>query len=664
MHRERPAAPAAALLRAIACLAIGASQASGMGAGDSPKDPGRPGAGPWASWPQALLDVRSSLQDPSFPETVRPLLLDRSSRDLERAFPMEWDWALQDGGADFRRWLGPEAGASVDEAMAERAIGELGPEGAGLRGEIDGLRGVEGPEAACRRIALWAKACEVRRAARLAPLAARHLQFVFTKHFNLGGSHYAYTEGQSDAQEERQFEPGASLCLLRMDGMRPAVETLLDDRGGVIRDPAVSWDGGRILFAWKKSDLGDDYHLYEMDVQTRRIRQLTDGLGFADYEGAYLPDGGIVFSSTRCVQTVDCWWTEVSNLYACDPDGRSIRRLGFDQVHTNYPTVLDDGRVIYTRWEYMDRGQIFPQALFHMQPDGTGQTAYYGNNSYFPTSILHARGIPGTGKVAAILSGHHTRQTGKLAVIDTSKGNQEGAGIVELAPERPARAVRIDAYGQDGPLFQYPFPLSEREFLVGLAPHGWAREPLRFGIFHLSADGRRELLVRDPAVSCSQPVLLEPRPAAHRKPSAVDFLKDQGTFYIQDVYDGPGLAGVPRGTVQRIRVVALRHRPAGIRSNRSGGPAGQALICTPPSIGNGAWNVKVVLGDAEVCKDGSVSFTVPARTPVYFQALDAQGRAVQTMRSWATLQPGEAGVCIGCHERKCDAPRQGAGASR
>ncbi|MBM3475822.1 MAG: hypothetical protein FJX75_21350, partial [Armatimonadetes bacterium] len=246
---------------------------------------------------------------------------------------------------------------------------------------------------------------EARRRDLLAPHAAQLYRIVFTRHYDLGGSHYAYTEGQSDAQNERHFVPGSSLCLLEMDGLYGAVRTLLDDPGGAIRDPDVSYDGSRILFAHKKSLNEDDYHLYEMTVADGSVRQLTFGLGFADYEGAYLPSGDLVFSSTRCVQTVDCWWTEVSNLYTCDGDGRYLRRLGFDQVHTNFPTVTPDGRVIYTRWEYNDRGQIFPQGLFIMNPDGTGQTALYGNNSWFPTALLHARAIPGTGKYVAIFSG-------------------------------------------------------------------------------------------------------------------------------------------------------------------------------------------------------------------------------------------------------------------
>ena len=151
----------------------------------------------------------------------------------------------------------------------------------------------------------------------------------------------------------------------------------------MIRDPDVSFDGQRILFAWRQ-DAGDDFHLYHYQVADGQIRQLTAGKGFADYQGKYLPDGGIVFSSTRCVQTSDCIDIDVSNLYRCNADGSGIRRLGFDQASTCFPSVLNDGRILYTRREYQDRGQIFPQPLFAMHPDGTAQVGYYGNNLFSP----------------------------------------------------------------------------------------------------------------------------------------------------------------------------------------------------------------------------------------------------------------------------------------
>ena len=196
----------------------------------------------------------------------------------------------------------------------------------------------------------------------LAPYAAKLKQIVFTKHFDMGGSHYAYTDAVSDEDtlnpngvvKEFNFTGGSSLCLLEIAGDYEVKETtLLHDKNGVFRDPDVSYDGRRILVAWKKSARGDDYHLYEMDFETRKVRQLTFGQGVADYEGVYLPDGNIMFSSTRCFQNVDCWHVSVSSMYVMDKTGKYMRRIGFDQVNTNFPQVHPgNGLVTYTRWEY------------------------------------------------------------------------------------------------------------------------------------------------------------------------------------------------------------------------------------------------------------------------------------------------------------------------
>jgi hypothetical protein len=417
------------------------------------------------------------------------------------------------------------------------------------------------------------------------------------------------------------------------------------------------------LFSWKKSDREDDYHLYEMDVATEAIKQLTSGRGYADYEGHYLPNGDIIFSSTRCGQSVDCSSPEVSNLYTCDANGRFMRRLGVDQVHTNYPTVTNDGRVIYTRWDYNDRGQLFPQPLFQMNPDGSNQAELYGNNSWFPTTIMHARGIRGSNQVVAVLSGHHSHQRGKLAIIDTRLGRQEAEGVQLIAPVRETKPERVDAYGQDGEQFQYPYPLSETEFLVTYTPIGSGNRKYArpFGIYYMAIDGRRELLAWDPNVSSNQPVPLVSRERPHVRPRLSDYRRDEAVFYLHDIYQGPGLAGVPRGTIKALRVVKLEFRPTSIRANFARGPGGAGHPSTPVSIGSGTWDVKVVLGDATVYEDGSACFTVPARTPVYFQAIDAKGHAAQTMRSWSTLQPGEVLSCLGCHESKHGAPSHRAG---
>ncbi len=597
------------------------------------------------SWITDLLNASQATQR-------APANAAQAWEDLEKKHPVPCDWMQQDFQPQASEWLLRPEVATV-RSMTDR-----------VRRDLRAAAASEWPSAPPPETTdvrplfrHYLKLCEFRRSLRLQVLRSKGLQIIFTKHYNLGGSHYAYTEGQSDAQAERHFYPGSSLCLLRPEEGEFQVETLLDDPGGVIRDPDVSYDGKRVLFAWKKSDLNDDYHLYEMDLATRQVRALTQGLGVADYEGIYLPDGDLLFNSTRCVQTVDCWWTEVSNLYRCDRDGRHVRRITFDQVHDNFPTVTEDGRILYTRWEYNDRSQIYPQPELQMMPDGTGQTEFYGGNSWFPTSILHARGIPGTQKVIAIASGHHSRQAGKLILLDPAKGRQENEGAQLIAPVRETKADRIDAYGQAGELFQYPYPLNATEYLAAYHPVGWQNRRdwsfwPRFGLYLMTIDGARELLVSDSTRSCNQPIPIQARPAPFRRPSMVDDRQTEGTVYVQDVYAGLAMRGVRRGTIKKLRIVALDFRAAGIGSNNNGGPGGSALVSTPVAIGNGAWDPKIILGDATVHADGSVFAVIPARKPVYFQLLDDKGRMVQTMRSWTSLQPGENASCIGCHENK------------
>ncbi|MHC4112147.1 MAG: HzsA-related protein [Planctomycetota bacterium] len=603
------------------------------------------------TWQQTILVSRRVLKKAKAPQK-------ELWKRVEEDFPIQCDWVYQDYGMDFYRWFDNDANTDIERKIIGRVLAELGSKGRKLAADFEQLCRSNVSPNDKQWLNLYIKACEKRREIRLQPLLSKFKTIVFTKHFNMGGSHYAYTEAQSDAQHERNFIPGSALCLLEMEGCYGKVRTLIDEPDGVIRDPDVSYDGKRILFAWKKSEREDDYHLYEMEVETGKVRQLTFGLGFADYEGAYLPDGNIIFNSTRCVQIVDCWWTEVSNLYICDKDGKYLRRLTFDQVHTNLPTVTEDGRVIYTRWEYNDRGQIYVQGLFQMNPDGTAQTEFYGNDSWFPTTILHSRSIPGTQKVMAVLSGHHSHQRGKLAIIDTRKGRQEASGVHFIAPVREAEAVRIDSYGQEGEQFQYPYPLSETEFLVTYDPQGSPnRQYVRpYAIYFMTIDGRRELLVADSKISCNQSIPVVARRKPHVRPSLVDYRKKTGTYYVQDVYIGPGLEGIPRGTVKKLRVVTLEFRAAGIGDTRNSGPGGGSLASTPVGVGNTSWDVKVVLGDATVYADGSAMFTVPAQTPVYFQALDGKGHVVQTMRSWSTLQPGETFSCVGCHENKSETP--------
>ncbi|MDR2705330.1 MAG: hypothetical protein LBC02_06095, partial [Planctomycetaceae bacterium] len=582
------------------------------------------------------------------------------------------DWMYQDHGLKLDGCFTSTENATAETTMLQKVLAELengGVDILALREELQKLLSVTGSDPRWKE--LYLKACRLRRQLRLASLAQKTPKIVYTKHCVLSGPvHYSWTDELTDQQYTeriRDFRPGAKLCMLTVqpDGSVNN-EILLEKSNGMIRDPNISYDGTKIIFSMRNNYETDDFHLYTMDLTNHReIKQITFGNGCSDVEPCFLPNDDIVFQSTRCTQLTDCWRQAVSNLYLCNSEGRFLRRIGFDQVHTNYPQVLDNGTVIYTRWEYNDRTQIFPQPLFMMNPDGTGQTEYYGGNSWFPTSILHARGIPGTNKVIGIASGHHVNQHGKLIMVDRSRGTQGNAGIDFLAPVQKAAVPEItqyqekmDRFGLTGEQFQYPYALDEEHYLVTYSPEGYSWKQggdiynPPFGIYWMSADGRRELLAYDPTISCNQSVPLIARLKPTLKPSQVDLAQTTGKYYVQDVYYGPGLAGIERGLVKKLRVVGLEFRAADVMYNSNTGEGGQSHSRTPISINNGSWDVKHILGEINVEEDGSAYFEVPARTPVYFQLLDEKGYVIQTMRSWSTLQPGETFACIGCHEDK------------
>ncbi|MDR1925230.1 MAG: hypothetical protein LBQ66_12745 [Planctomycetaceae bacterium] len=583
---------------------------------------------------------------------------------------LQTDWLYQDFGLDTDKCFTSADNNNAETKITDKVVSDL--ERLGLVEDAKSFR-LKSRELRERAVvgkdplwkSLYLDAAQLRRVKRLEKLPQNFRQLVYTKHCILGSSHYAYTEDVTDAQTpernkyNRDWRSGAALCRLTINPDASAVsEVLCETKTGIIRDPDVSYNADKILFSMRQNITTDEYHLYEYDLKTKQISQLTDGNGFADIEPCYLPDGNIMFASTRCMQIVDCWWTDVCNFYMIDGEGRFMRRIGFDQVHTNYPTTTDDGLVLYTRWDYNDRGHLYPQPLFQMNYDGTAQTEFYGNNSWFPTTILHARKIPNSPKVIAVASGHHTHQRGKLILIDRSQGTQEAEGVRLIAPVRKTDAVKIDQYGQDGDQFQYPYPIDETHFFVTYSPRGFHGNNYNstFGIYFMDVDGNRELLAFDASISCNQQVPIVKRTVPVLRSSSVDYTKETGQFYVQDVYEGRGLRGVERGTVKSIRVVALEFRAAGIGRNSNKGLAGSALVSTPVGYNNCSWDVKRVLGNVPVESDGSAYFEVPARTPVYFQMLDAKGRVVQTMRSWSTLQPNELFSCIGCHENKNEAP--------
>ncbi|MDD4868938.1 MAG: hypothetical protein PHR77_00150 [Kiritimatiellae bacterium] len=619
------------------------------------------------------------------------------------AFPrhrLERDWLYQDAGLDIARVFTSGNDNEKERSMVQKVLGRVPDNNPGvsiLWQKMDQL--VEGEVPACdpRWRSLYLDACAARRGTRLQNMRGKATQFIYAKHFIFGCMQGL--AGKYDIPDEQirdytfGFKKGGQLCMgtLLEDGTVQH-EVLLEKPEGVICYPNISWDARTLVFSMRDNFETDSYYLYTMDMATRRVTQITfpilkDGkpLPVADCEPTFLPNGRIVFTSTRDVHISDCWYRAGGNIYSCDADGGNIRRLTFDQLMTNNPQILEDGRIVFTRWEYNDRSALFTHPLISMNPDGTAQTEYYGNNSMFPAAIIHARGIPGSQKVIGLIAGHHSIYKGKLGLIDRSKGIQAGKGIEfvntklngdlgrESAdfikpeppdPSKPYFDLKIDVFGQFGPQYTHPYAFDEENYLCSFCPEGYLppfgpfNPPL--GVYYMKPDGVRELLAFDDWQSTGQIIPVMARTPPPVRSSFVASQNNNGVYIVQDVYQGPGLAGIARGTAKKIRVIALEYRVARMGYGQNGGECETGLCQTPISLNSGSWDVKHVLGEVDIEDDGSCSFEVPAHTPVYFQVLDAKGYTIQSMRSWSTLQNGEHFSCIGCHENKMNVVAQAA----
>ena len=414
------------------------------------------------------------------------------------------------------------------------------------------------------------------------------------------------------------FKKGGRLCRTNLRTKETTV--LVDDPAGSVRDPKVHYDGKTILFSYRKGGQSH-FHLYEIQSDGSGLTQLTEG-PFNDIEPTYLPDGGIMFCSDRCRRYVNCWRTPVAVLHRCDGDGGNIRMISSNVEHDNTPWVLPDGRVLYMRWEYVDRNQGTFHHLWTTNPDGTAQMVYYGNQR--PGYVMiDAKPVPGTNRVVAVFSPGHGRSehSGYITVVDPN-----------LGPDDPAGTKRLCS---DGGL-RDPYPVSSSKFLVAKGPD----------VYLLSDDGKLSLLCRldMPALALHEPRPLAPRPRERVIPSRVDSRESTGTLVLADIAYGRRMQGVEPGEIDKLLVLETLPKPV----NFSGG-------MWPISAG-GTFTLSRVLGTVPVEKDGSAHMELPAMRSLFFVALDRDGRAVKRMRSFVTVQPGETTSCVGCHENRTDTP--------
>lgn len=490
--------------------------------------------------------------------------------------------------------------------------------------------------------------------------------------------------------------PGGELCILEgFAGNIPQLRSLSRDllpEGDIIR-PDTSYDGTKVLFShcrhypdlWKKENKLDKanipedafYHLYELNLDGTGLRRLTHGK-YDDFDGRYLPDGRIVFLSTRRGQFIQCGResahstvatedlpdsfvrcggnayrpVSVHTLHVMDADGRNMHTISpFESFEWN-PSVTSDGRILYARWDYVDRHRMWHMGLWSTLPNGMSARAVFGNFTAGPYSLFEARSVPDSQKIIFTASAHHSHAGGSLVLLDTRKGVDGQPPMTRLTPEVAFPEIE----GWSDCYFANPYPLSEEHYLVTFSPERLSRHAFNkdgspvpgpinsLGVYLYDSFGNLNLLYRDPDISSMCPLPIRPR----RRPAAVasdvpwDDDVQEGTVLLADVYRGD-LQGYPRGSVRKLRVVGVPPK----LDPRMNYPS---LGVTRDDPG------KFVLGTVPVEEDGSAHFRVPAGVPFFVQALDDRGMALQTMRSLTYVQPGQTYSCVGCHEHRQSAP--------
>jgi Hydrazine synthase alpha subunit middle domain len=450
-------------------------------------------------------------------------------------------------------------------------------------------------------------------------LAQRCPQIVFAvRQPGRDGHWYANFSYYAEDENRSAYGDGGRLC--KLDVATGQVTVLLDDPKGGVRDPQVHYDGGKVLFSYRPGG-AKHYHLYEINADGTGLRPLTDG-DYDDIEPIYLPDGGVMFVSSRCKRWVNCWLTQVAVLYRMDGDGTNIRPVSSNTEQDNTPWVLPDGRVLYTRWEYVDRSQVHYHHLWTMNPDGTGQMVFYGNQQP-GVVMIDAKPLPGTQKVLTIYSpGHGIREhDGAVAIIDPADGPDDNSAthVVNGASE-----------------FRDPYPIDDDLFLV-------VRHTT---LVVMNGAGKFETIYALPdadrkgGLQCHEPRPLGPRQRERVLPSVAEPAQATGRLILANAYEGRNMEGVEPGQIKKLLVLESLPKPI----NYTGG-------MDPLSYG-GTFTLERIVGTVPVEPDGSAYIELPALRSFFFVALDENDMSIKRMQSFLTVQPGEVTGCVGCHEQR------------
>ena len=452
------------------------------------------------------------------------------------------------------------------------------------------------------------------------------------------------TQSNNWSNQESARRKGFNADIVELSNLRDEVQIRTiykPDNTSSIADLKLHWDGDRAMFTQTMSD--NRWNVFEVKLNNGDCKKLIDNpepdLEF--YDGTYLPDGRIIANSNIGYQGVPCVYGSdpVGNMVLYTPQSKNLRRLTFDQDANWNPVIMNNGRVMYTRWEYTDLTHYYTRIVMNMNPDGTEQKALYGSGAMFPNSTFDVQPLPGYASAfVGIISGHHgVARSGRLILFDPAKARKGAAGMLQEIPHRNRPIVEeVKDRLVDGvwPQFIKPSPLNDTYFLVAAKLD---KNDL-WGIYLVDKFDNVTCLHKMEGEGYISPIAVRKTVTPPAIPDRVKLDDKQATVFIQDIYEGEGLKGIPRGTVKSLRLHAYEYAYVQTQSDHNW-----------HGIQSG-WDIKRMLGTVPVEEDGSVIFKIPANTPVSIQPLDKDGVAVQWMRSWLTGQPGEIVSCVGCHE--------------
>jgi hypothetical protein len=445
------------------------------------------------------------------------------------------------------------------------------------------------------------------------------------------------------------FEGGGALKTIDF-GAGGTITTLLELPKGIVRDPEVHFDGLKIILSIRHS-ITDDYHLYEINADGSELKQLTSAAGVSDIDPLYLPDNSIVFSSTREPKFCMCNKHIMANIFRMEQDGANIHQIGNSTLFEGHNALMPDGRILYDRWEYVDRNFGDAQGLWTINPDGTNPALYWGNNLNAPGGVIDARAVSETPYVISVFSSCHDRPWGALALLDRRVDVDGRESVVRTWPPAAIDLIGTgnwDTFKQVRPRYEDPYPLNDKYFLCVRADE----ESEKTAIYLLDIFGN-ELLLHAEAPGCFDPMPVRPSRRPPMLSSRKTYDSDTGVLYVADVYLGTHMAGVERGSIKYLRVIEIPEK----RTWNYKPWKGQGTHW--PAMNWHDFLSKRILGTVPVEADGSACFTIPAGKFVYFQLLDANGMMVQSMRSGTSLHPNETRGCVGCHDSRNSVPVAG-----